>query len=92
MTLAHRPLRPCWVCGDCGQPWPCAALRWSLYEEAGGDRVYLSIYLGLHHAQAFADGCPGDLYDQFIGWIHDPRRHGRPAEHEGASLWQCKPS
>ena len=74
MTLAHRPMRPRWMCGGCGAPWPCADVRKELFEETGGDRLYLSIYFGLYHAEAAGDLSSDHLYDRFLGWIHDPSR------------------
>ncbi|GLY95734.1 hypothetical protein Acsp02_29890 [Actinoplanes sp. NBRC 103695] len=81
MDLCHRPSRPGWQCQDCDLPWPCEAQRRSLHAETGGNRLYLSIYVGLHLADAIADGLAAgdDLHDRFFGWITDSARRSAPA-------------
>ncbi|MEH0984595.1 hypothetical protein [Micromonospora sp. CPCC 205556] len=68
----HVPLTPGWICGSCGDEWPCATKRDRLLSEYQVDRASLSVYLGSCLASASADlsGSPVDrLRDRFFGWV-----------------------
>lgn len=45
MTSFCLPLRPSWMCGLCGQPWPCPTRRAALLAEYRGDQVQLIWFL-----------------------------------------------
>jgi hypothetical protein len=73
----HRPDRPSWLCGHCGQDWPCSPARVELGEQYAGDRVGLSVYMAAQHGQAAGEISatvpPGELYERFLAWTR-PRK------------------
>ncbi|NYT93399.1 hypothetical protein [Salinispora sp. H7-4] len=77
MPSEHLPLRPLWLCRQCGQPWPCGPARLALVAEYRDNRVSLFLYLaGLlheaiedrHRLNPSATGDVPDLFDRFLGW------------------------
>ncbi|MDG4818568.1 MULTISPECIES: flavin reductase [unclassified Micromonospora] len=76
----HLPVRPVWLCGRCGAPWPCGAARLSLLSEYRGDRTSLLVYLAVlreearEHLTALHPATPpGDLTDRFLTWARARR-------------------
>ncbi|GAA0477618.1 hypothetical protein Aca07nite_72050 [Actinoplanes capillaceus] len=71
-------MRPSWICGECGQTWPCKRRRTVLLEEFHSDRLALLLYLAAYLVDAINDfqehgtGVTPDLYGRFLGWA---RRH-----------------
>lgn len=67
----HQVVRPAWDCRTCGAAWPCAPARAKLAAAYGGDRVGLSIHMGIL-LHAAAGEIPPDVDDQlftrFLGW------------------------
>jgi hypothetical protein len=74
---AHLPQRPSWLCGSCGQPWPCPSSRQLLLREYTGNSLALSVYLGAQLLAAIEDfrthhpRQPANLYDRFMSWRPD---------------------
>jgi hypothetical protein len=68
----HAPVTPDWICGSCGDEWPCDTKRSRLLTEYRADRASLSVYLGSCLAAAADDlrSAPiASLQDRFIGWV-----------------------
>jgi hypothetical protein len=67
----HRPLRPSWECGTCGQEWPCDPAPERLAAEHSEDFLALSILLWAHLEDFIRDSVPGPFggaYERFIAW------------------------
>lgn len=70
MNGEHLRRRPGWMCGDCGQPWPCATARDRLITTT--PPAELGIYLASHLAEAAGDMpgiSPAELHRRFLGWL-----------------------
>ncbi|SDZ35510.1 hypothetical protein SAMN05444365_11132 [Micromonospora pattaloongensis] len=77
---AHGPMRPIWLCGGCGVPWPCPTRRRQLAAEFEGAPMSLAIYMGTHLLTAMEDmkwAPAGPLHRRFLGWVQPPRRIAR---------------
>ncbi|MCW2642162.1 MAG: hypothetical protein JWP76_4468 [Dactylosporangium sp.] len=75
----HNAVRPDWLCGGCGQPWPCRTRQVQLLAEYDGALVSLALLMGTYFcdgAQELPDARAGDLYARFLGWL-DPYRRSR---------------
>jgi len=69
---AHQPVRPTWLCGGCGDPWPCVSRRRQLLAEYDRAPVSLTLYLAALFVDAVQDlpaAASGELYARFIGWL-----------------------
>jgi hypothetical protein len=72
----HNPVRPAWMCGGCGDPWPCATRRQQLLAEYDGAAVSLSLYMTALFVDAVRDQPhlpAGELFARFLGWLRPPR-------------------
>ncbi len=66
----HIPVRPTWLCGACGRPWPCPVRCEELKAEPV--RTGAQLYLGACYAAAaqdLADGNVEALWRRFVGWL-----------------------
>jgi hypothetical protein len=68
------PLRPNWICGDCGRPWPCRRAKSRLRAEAKTNRTATLVYLVGKYAAAAQDLArnPDDvaaLHTRIVGWL-----------------------
>lgn len=75
--VEHLPLRPLWLCRQCGQPWPCGAAKLALLAEYQDNRVSLFLYLAgrlheaiddLHRLNPAETGTAAGMFDRFLGW------------------------
>ncbi|MEU4595197.1 hypothetical protein [Micromonospora aurantiaca (nom. illeg.)] len=75
--VEHLPLRPLWLCGRCGQPWPCGAAKLALLAEYRDSRLSLFLYLAgclhdaiddLHRLNPAETGTAAGMFDRFLGW------------------------
>lgn len=70
----HRAVRPVWVCGDCGEPWPCQRRREMFLSQRPFNRLGLLMFLARLMYDAIEDlhrqscGPTSDLYGRFVGW------------------------
>ena len=70
----HLPVRPCWNCGTCGKPWPCAPARDQLRADFRGFPTTLTVYLAAQYNTALDDcltapaDVPEDFYARFLSW------------------------
>ncbi|GAB3818785.1 hypothetical protein [Micromonospora zhanjiangensis] len=72
----HVPLRPLWLCRNCGTPWPCAVARLSLKCEYWDRRADLPVLMAevMHEAVTElirinpVELDPTDVFIRFIGW------------------------
>jgi len=72
MTSMHEPLRPSWLCGGCGNEWPCPRRREELAAESEGSAVSLALTMAEYLEDALADHpqAPATvLYTRFLGWL-----------------------
>lgn len=80
----HNAVRPGWLCGGCGHPWPCRTRRIQLAAEYDGAPVSLALLMSTYFcdaAQELPDTPAGDLYVRFLGWLDPFRRgHAYPAQ------------
>jgi hypothetical protein len=60
------------MCAGCGQPYPCSPARVELGETYAGDRVGLSVYMGMQLEHAAGDightTPPAELFERFLAW------------------------
>ncbi|MEH1016297.1 hypothetical protein V6U90_24725 [Micromonospora sp. CPCC 206060] len=80
-SSGHLPLRPLWLCRECGQPWPCGRAKLDLLASYQDNRLNLSLYLSgrlheaiddLHRLNSSTTGDVRNLFGRFLGW---PARH-----------------
>ncbi|SCL43134.1 hypothetical protein GA0074692_6778 [Micromonospora pallida] len=67
----HQPARPSWDCQVCAGPWPCPAGRTELHGTFAGDKVGLSMHMGvvLHLAvHEISPDVDGQLFGRFVTW------------------------
>jgi hypothetical protein len=82
---SHVPLRPLWICRNCGTPWPCAMARLMLKGKYWDRRADLPVFMAEVMHEAIVDLSrlnpseldPADVFNRFIEWTQ--RRPERPA-------------
>lgn len=70
-TVPHPPSRPVWDCLACEKPWPCDPAREQLAVQYAGDRIGLSVYLGIQLARAAGEAphlTAEELHERFVAW------------------------
>jgi hypothetical protein len=71
-TDAHAAVRPAWICGTCGQDWPCPPARTLLAEQYGAERVSLATQMAIQLGRAAGDlpatTTSRELYERFVEW------------------------
>ncbi|MFC6019047.1 hypothetical protein ACFP2T_22905 [Plantactinospora solaniradicis] len=68
----HTPMRPLFLCRECGAPWPCQPARLSLLVAYRDDRHGLRIHLATKLLAAIGDQPrldPLGLAVRFLGWL-----------------------
>ncbi len=78
--LAHRPLRPIWLCRLDANPWPCGEAKLVLLAAFADDRPGLLTLLSTlqreaeDHLTQLDSGRSNNLTDRFLSWARPPDR------------------
>lgn len=65
----HLPSRPTWLCGVCGEPWPCSTSRAALLAEGTPTRLAALMWIYLEtYAQDAGPGPLDGAFDRFLRW------------------------
>ncbi|WSG06104.1 hypothetical protein OIE53_16185 [Micromonospora sp. NBC_01739] len=92
--VEHPPMRPLWMCRQCGQPWPCTRAKLALLADYATDPVGLRLYLAgclcdaiddLHRLSPSLTGSATDIFDRFLGWPGQLARAYRVTRRSGRS-------
>ncbi|MBM7083246.1 flavin reductase [Micromonospora sp. WMMD734] len=76
--LAHRPLRPIWLCRLDANPWPCGEAKLALLTVFADDRPALLALLSTlqreaeDHLTQLDSGRSNNLTDRFLSWAQPP--------------------
>lgn len=69
--VRHKPSRPSWDCGTCGEAWPCATRRERLLHDYVGRRSQLRSLMATYFIDALedVDEPMNELHARFVGWV-----------------------